>query len=107
MGCLPGLTQDGQKFSPSQTSEKLTRAVGYLRGIAQIVDASEFIQEPIALAKYLTMGHNIYIDRLLNKNACIVRDDNDAYELNNLRRITVNNEIERMAKELRYLDDWQ
>jgi hypothetical protein len=53
------------------------------------------------------MGHNIYIDRLLNKNACIVRDDNDAYELNNLRRITVNNEIERMAKELRYLDDWQ
>ena len=53
------------------------------------------------------MGHNIYIDRLINKNACLVQEDNDAYELNNLRCVTVDDEIEYMTKELAYLDNWQ
>jgi hypothetical protein len=70
LGCMDGLSKDGCKFGPSEMSEKLSSAVGSLQGIADIVNASEFILEQIELTEYLMMGHNIYIDRIMKKNVC-------------------------------------
>jgi hypothetical protein len=53
-------------------SEKLTSALGYLRGMADIGNPTEFVMDQIELADYLTMGHNICIDRFLNINVHLV-----------------------------------
>ncbi len=60
MGVLDGLTKDGQHFGPSERSAKLTSSIGYLHGILEIVGVNEFIQEQIALAEFLVMGHNMF-----------------------------------------------
>jgi hypothetical protein len=82
-------------------------AVENLAAMAEIGKASPFVKEQVALVKYLIMGHNTYINRLMNKSAHLVRDSDDAYECNTILHVTVDAEFEYMQKQLVYLDDWQ
>jgi hypothetical protein len=59
-------------------------AVENLAAMAEIGKASPFVKEQVTLVKYLIMGHNTYINRLMNKSAHLVRDSDDAYESNTI-----------------------
>jgi hypothetical protein len=85
MGVLEELTKDAESFGPSQRLAKLTSSVGYLRGISEIVNASPFILEQISLAEFLVMGHNVF-HRMLNKNAFLVLDGNNACDFPSMRQ---------------------
>jgi hypothetical protein len=104
MGVLEELTKDAESFGPSQRSAKLTSSVGYLRGISEIVNASPFILEQISLAEFLVMGHNVF-HRMLNKNAFLVLDGNNACDFPSMRQSAINDEIEKVKKDVKYLDD--
>lgn len=67
-----------------ETPQKLIMAVENLAAMAEIGKASPFVKEQVALVKYLIMGHNTYINRLMNKSAHLVRDSDDAYESNTI-----------------------
>ena len=53
------------------------------------------------------MGHNVFIDRMLNKNAFLVLDGNDACDFPSMRQSAINDEIEKVKKDVKYLDDWR